>query len=165
MGLALYEKIIDEVKDYIFRVSLHHRGEPLLHEQLGMMIKIANEKGVKTNIHTNATLLTGEKSEEILESGLDELHFSFDGEDKDTFEKMRKGADYERTLKNIVNFLKLKKKRKSRKPRVEIQVLKPYTSAGGSDKKLKDLFHGLPVDIFSAGILLNWGGNFKKEAE
>ena len=165
MSLALYRKIIDEVKDYIFRVSLHHRGEPLLHSQLGTMIKMASERGVKTNIHTNATLLTKKKSEELLESGLDEMHFSFDGEDKNTFEKMRRPANYERTLENIVNFLKLKKKYKTSKPRVEIQVLKPYTSIRESNKGLRHIFRGLPVDVFSTGILFNSGGDFKKEIE
>lgn len=165
MDIALYEKIIDEVKDYIFRVSLHHRGEPLMHDKLGTMIKMANERGIKTNIHTNATLLTSQRAEEILESGLDELHFSFDGEDKDTFERMREGADYDRTLKNILTFLELKKKYKFLKPRVEIQILKPYKTGSRSCKKVRDLFCGLPVDIFSSGILLNWGGDFKEKTD
>jgi radical SAM protein with 4Fe4S-binding SPASM domain len=165
MEVKLFEKIIEEVKDYIFRVSLHHRGEALMHRDLARMIAIANRAGVRTNIHTNATLLTEKLSRELLESGLDELHFSFDGEDKETFEKTRRGANYEKTLQNIMNFLKLKKKYNCSTPRVEIQVLKPHTSVNQSAEKIEKLFRGLPVNAFTTGILINWGGNYKNEAK
>lgn len=163
--IDLYKKIIDEVKNYIFRISLHHRGEPLLHPELSRCISLAKGAGIKTNIHTNATLLTPQKSKEILESGLDELHFSFDGEDPQTFERMRKGAKYKETLENIVNFLKLKKKYGLARPTIEIQVLRFYPDEKrGLSKEFKAHFENLPVDYFTTGVIINWAGDFRDEA-
>lgn len=164
--MDLYKKIIDEAKDYIFRAQLHYRGESLLHPELGRFFSLAKKAGIRTNIHTNATLLTPQKSQELLKSGLDELHFSFDGEDPQTFERMRKGANYEKTLKNIINFLKLKKKYGLARPIVEIQILRFYPEErGGPSKEFKALFKNLPVDYFTTGLIINWPGNFKEETE
>ncbi len=109
MDIGLYREIIRQIKGKVAHINLHHRGESLLHKSLPEMILIARNAGIKTSIHTNATLLTKELSKEIIVSGLDFLSFSFDGYDKESYESRRINAVFEKTTDNIRNFLSLKR--------------------------------------------------------
>ena len=116
MEFDLFKKIIDEACDFVSDVYLHHRGEPLVNPRLFDMIRYAREKSVGVRFHTNATLLTEEKAEKLIEAGPQMISISFDGFQKDLYEEVRLGADFERTLKNILDFLAIRKKKKSRIP-------------------------------------------------
>src|SRR4030042_1929765 len=102
MDFDLYKKIIDDVWRYVFDVNLFHRGEPLVNPRIVDMVKYANSKAIKTRIHTNGVLLNENLSREIIKAGLNLISFSFDGYTKDTYEKNRIGASFEKTLDKIV---------------------------------------------------------------
>ena len=161
MNLDLFKRIIDEISDYSQDIYLHHRGEPLLHPDIFEMIKYAKHKGLQTKMHTNATLLTEEKSLKLLESGLDFVSFSFDGYTKETYEKIRVNASFEKTLSNIIHFLELKKKFGNIKPYTILQFLDiPGVKADIEIKQtLLNKFHSLPVDEIRMIPVHNWGGN------
>jgi radical SAM protein with 4Fe4S-binding SPASM domain len=57
---------------------------------------------------TNATLMDDRRGDLLLESGLDYVIFAFDGATKETYEKYRLGATFEKTRDNILNFLSKK---------------------------------------------------------
>ncbi len=168
MDLHLYKKIIDEAEGSVYDINLFHRGEPLLHPDIVKMIYYAKNKGMKTRIHTNATLLTSELARDIILSDLDTISFSFDGYTKKTYEENRAGAKYEESLKNIIGFLKIKKELDSDKPFTILQVIEP----GTSEKKVMNIslkegflrnFSGLPLDKLAMRIPHNWGGLVKLE--
>lgn len=123
MELSLFKKIIDEASEFAGDVYLHHRGEPLLNKQLPEMIRYARNAGLRVRFHTNATLLTQEWAESIISSGVDFLSVSFDGFQKDIYEEVRKGADFEQTVANITGLLRLKKTHKRRSPYVVIEKI------------------------------------------
>ena len=79
MDFALFQKIIDEAKDFIFDVHLLHRGESLLHPDFFKMVRYAHDAGIATRFHTNGTLLDEDKARRLIEAGLDQFAFSFDG--------------------------------------------------------------------------------------
>ncbi len=124
MTLDLFKKIIDDVHSWHPTIKLFHSGEPLFHPQLFEMITYAKKAGCYTIINTNATLLDDKKSRKILTSGLDEIHFSFDGVTKETYESIRKGAIFEKTLENIFHFLKLKKERNQERPLTVMEIIR-----------------------------------------
>lgn len=164
MDFALYKKIISEAADFAFEVNLAHRGESLLFPQIGEAILYAKSKGLFTRLHTNGSLLSEEMSRKILDSGLDRLSFSFDGFDKDTYERTRVGGHFESTLQNIIRFLEIKKDNKSKTPNTSIEVIN-FTS--GTDqptkKEFKAKFINLPLDSFVVKDLHNWAGETAKE--
>ena len=94
MDFELYKKIIDEAAGHVYDINLAHRGESTFHKGLPEMIQYASEKGIKTRLHTNATILNEKMSKAILESGLDLLSFSFDGFKKEPYEKIRIGSNF-----------------------------------------------------------------------
>lgn len=163
MDFALYKKIIDEAADFAFDINLAHRGESLLHPQIVDAILYAKSKRLFTRLHTNGSLLTEELAHKILESGLDRLSFSFDGFDKDTYERTRVGGNFEKTLQNIIRFLEIKKKKKSKTPNTSIEVI--YFEADNylqTKKEFEAKFKGLPLDSFVIKDLHNWAGETTK---
>jgi len=123
MDYPLFKKIIDESKAFVHSVNLHHRGEPLMHEDLPKMIEYCRMHRIYTQLHTNATLLTQRKSHEIIMSGLDFISFSIDGYDKKSYERIRVGACYEQTVENIRGFFEIKKNLKKKRPQVAIELI------------------------------------------
>ncbi len=114
MELDLFRKIIDEGKDFLEFAVPYGVGEPLLNPEIFEMIAYCRTSGVPSGISTNATTLTEEASRRLIQSGLDYIIFAFDGATAATFEKYRKGADFEKVRENIHTFLRVKRELKSR---------------------------------------------------
>jgi len=108
MDLDLFQKIIADCKDYVEFAWPYGIGEPMIHPNIFEMIRITREAGIRTGISTNATLLDEKRADMLLDSGLDYLILAFDGATKESYEKYRVGADFDRTRENILNFLKKK---------------------------------------------------------
>jgi len=123
MDFELYTKVIDEAKNFVSDIYLHHRGEPFLNPHIYEMIIYARERGIKVRLHTNATVLSKEKAEKVLEAQPDLISISFDGFQKDIYEDIRKGADFEKTVANIVGLLELRQNRKQVKPYIVIEKI------------------------------------------
>ena len=165
MEFALFRKIIDEARNFVYDLNLHHTGESLLHPEIIEMIRYAKRAGIYTRLHTNATLLNEEKAKGILDTGLDLLSFSFDGYDKETYENIRRGADFEKTLANILNFLRLKKAHGQHRPFTVFEVINfsDKTDDAVGQQTFKQQFEGLPLDKFVIKAPHNWGGTYDAE--
>ena len=57
MSLDEFSHVIDQVKPLTEFIYLHVKGEPLLHPQLGDILQICHDEGMRVNITTNGTLL------------------------------------------------------------------------------------------------------------
>jgi radical SAM protein with 4Fe4S-binding SPASM domain len=127
MNFQLYEKIINEValhKDTVRRVHLHNYGEPLLDSQLPRRIQLAKQLGLRhVYFVTNGSLLTEGMSRSIIENGLDEFKVSFYGIDDISYNSTMRGLDYNKTLNNIKNFVRVRGELKSSKPSLILQYL------------------------------------------
>ncbi|MBF0409939.1 MAG: radical SAM protein [Candidatus Riflebacteria bacterium] len=114
MSPELFQKISDELieyKDIVRVVNMSRDGEPLLDDKLEERIAYLKKCGIKHVIFsTNASLLNNERGLSLLQCGLDEIMFSVDGLKKDTFEKIRKGLNFEEVVGNIFQFIKLRDK-------------------------------------------------------
>ena len=122
MQIGIYKKIIGEIKTFASYIVLCISGESLLHKDFPEMVRIAKQNGLAVYLSTNATVLTPKLSREILSAGLDWINFSFDGCSKEAYEKVRVGANFEKTLQNITDFLKIKKELNA-KTQAELQIL------------------------------------------
>lgn len=127
MSAELYRKIIDEIaeKSPYSRVWLDFYGEPmLLKYKLYFMIDYAKKKGLKNIcLNTNATLLSEEMTEMLLDAGIDFISFDVYGYSKEVLEKICVGADRDVVYKNVEYFLKRKKERGKKEIVAEVKVL------------------------------------------
>jgi len=130
MDVKLFRKVIDEVRDHVQDVYLHHRGEPLMHPDLFDMVSYAEKAGIRTRFHTNGTLLTEEKARMLLDAGPSLVSFSIDGVDGASYEAIRVGASLKKTVGNVIGFLDLRRQRGSTKPYVVVERIRFKNSAG-----------------------------------
>ncbi len=162
MDYALYKRIIDETNEYTSAVTLAISGESLLHPEFFRMIKYANSKGIKILLNTNATLLTREKARLLLDSGISEISFAFDGLKKGQYEKARVGADFEKTLDNILYFLRLRKEEKRKLPYAILSMLELELEAYSEREKADFLrLFGGHIDEIRSREVSTWGSTFK----
>jgi len=168
MSFQLFRKIIDENKRFIIEnkfstkpVWLHNFGEPLLHPNMFDMISYCKENGILCGISTNAVLLNLGVAKKILESGLDEIIFSFDGAIKDTYEKVRVGADFDAVKENIINFLHMRREMRTRKPYVSIRILR-MTETEEEIGKFYKMWQDYNVDNIMVRNIHTWAGQLKE---
>lgn len=115
LSLELYKKLIDEIACHsIELLRFTGDGEPLLHKDILRMIGYAKERGVRgVNLTTNGMLLEEEVSRELLERSIDFIDISLDAYFKKTYQKIRRGADYNKVLSNVHRLIYLRNRMKS----------------------------------------------------
>lgn len=127
MSDDLFNVALNSIEDMkIPSISMNYSNEPLLDDSIVQRINRVSglDCVLDTFMNTNATLLTEQKSEEILNSKLTRLLIGFDAFTEETYKKIRIGAEYEKVFTNIQNFIKMKKKMKKRLPVLRISLVK-----------------------------------------
>lgn len=139
INLKLVKRIIDEgAKNGLSAIKFNWRGEPLLHKDLPLMVKYAKQKGIQeVMINTNGQLLTPQKSEALINAGLDKIIFSCDGATKKTYEKIRRGASFDKFNHNIKDFIAKRNSKGLKKPLVRIQMVKMDSNLAELDRFIK----------------------------
>jgi MoaA/NifB/PqqE/SkfB family radical SAM enzyme len=123
MDQAKYERSIDEVAALGARkVVLTGFGEPMLDTRLEQKIGYAKSKGLSTYFITNGSALTPVRSQKLLAAGLDEMRVSFYGMRPETYNAVMQGLDFNRTMKGVLEFLRLRDEMK-KKTRVQMSYL------------------------------------------
>ena len=162
MDFDLFRKLVDEAAGSIRQFNMFHRGESLLHPQIGEMIRYAASRGLRTRIHTNGTLLNPDLSRSLVESRLDVLSFSFDGYDREMYEANRPNASFDRVLSNMLGFLAVKKEMGADTPFVALELMELAGGPAGEirrkRRKFLRRFAGLPLDKFIIRRPHNWAG-------
>lgn len=94
---------------YMPRVMvLYHGGEPLLNKDLSYFIREARAVGIsRVKIVTNCSLLTAEKSEELIRSGLTDIDMSFDGFSAEENDYLRKNGNFKRDSQHAIDFIRI----------------------------------------------------------
>lgn len=115
-----FKKVVDEVRPSY--LVLGGYGEPTLNKRYLDMIRYAKSRRISVKSVTNATTLNEKTADEIVLSGLDLLNISLDGATKETFEKIRVGADYDTVIRNIKLIVSAKAKYGRKKPAVNIDM-------------------------------------------
>lgn len=123
MDQAKYEKSIDEVVLLgAKQVVLTGFGEPMLDKRLEDKVAYAHSRGLGTYFITNGSALTPRRSRKLMESGLSEMRVSFYGMRPETYNAVMQGLDFNRTLKGVLEFLRLRDEMKA-ETRVQISYL------------------------------------------
>jgi MoaA/NifB/PqqE/SkfB family radical SAM enzyme len=173
MEIEEFKRIVDQVAkfEYRARVTLYLGGEPLLHKKIIEMIGYAAQHNISTDFNTNGALLTEELAENLLNSEIETISFSFDDMPPEQYEALRKNSIYEKTLQNICYFLKRKQELWKEYPFVYIESLAIYAPSSdvGFDihtppiisQEFVNLFDGLRVDGFSKSYIHSWAGGYE----
>lgn len=115
MPLETYKKTIDQLAEFPRKVkviSLTGHGEPLVNKNLPEMVRYAKEKNVTEKIEfiSNASLLTHESSEQLVEAGLDCIRISIQGLTSEKYyEVCNYKLDFDKFIDEIAYLYKVKK--------------------------------------------------------
>jgi len=124
MKLELFKKVVDEARSFANDVYLHHRGEPLVNPAFMDMVAYARATGLKVRFHTNGSLLDPEKANRLLDASPNLVSFSVDGFDKETYEAVRVGATFEKTVANIRYFAEQRRARRLSLPYIVVEKIR-----------------------------------------
>ena len=111
MNLMLFEKIVSELKPYLFEMSLYFQGEPMLHPDFPYFIE--KSVGIRTTLATNGHFLSPDNAEMLALSGLNKLIVSLDGMDQETYSAYRINGDINIVKEGIRNLSSAIKTNKS----------------------------------------------------
>ncbi len=124
MSLENFKKILDKL-DCLFKLHLSGQGEPFLNKEIFEMIRYANKKGIIVYFATNGTCLTKEVIDKICSVEIGEIGISIDSPKKEVYERIRKGAKFEKVLENVKNLVyELKKRNKKTIVSIAAVILK-----------------------------------------
>lgn len=97
--------MIDEVSPETAKIQVSAGlGEPLLYDGIFDVIEYAKKHNMRVRMMSNGTVLDEEKANRLLDLDIDHLAISFDGATPETYEKIRKGADFENVVSNVDQF-------------------------------------------------------------
>lgn len=110
MSWAVLEEIARQCASRSTLLRLSSFGEILMHpEAVEMMCHVLDSKADKNvALTTNGSLLTGEKARRLMERGMRSIEFSVDAASKDVYERIRLGLNWERTLGNVEECVKIR---------------------------------------------------------
>jgi radical SAM protein with 4Fe4S-binding SPASM domain len=124
MDFDLFNKIIDEASAIgVKRIHFFLHGEPMLHPRIIDMIRKIKTNGMGMSMHTNGMLFSREEIRDILNSGVnsgDYFIFSILGFSKEVHQKIMRGVNHDRVIKNVLEFLALRKQQKVNGPIVDV---------------------------------------------
>jgi len=142
--------VIDAVKSHVLYINLYNWGEPFLNPDIFEIINYASKSGIFTLISSNLSLKVENLAERVIDSGLDDLRVSMDGIEQSTLEKYRRRANCELVLENIRKIVELKRKRRTKKPSIQVKFL-VFRHNEHEISRLPNLCRELGVDSFTPG--------------
>jgi radical SAM protein with 4Fe4S-binding SPASM domain len=160
MDFGLFTRIVDEMAPHVETTTLHIWGEPLLYPRIVDMIRYCSQKGLRCSISTNATMLDEGIARGILEAGLDVLFLCLDGLQPETYETIRRNADFERTTANIRRFLEIKREGAHR-TWVNLQVIEMQQTLPEWEE-FRRTWEVPGVDRIQLKALDTWGGQIEE---
>jgi len=123
------------------------------------MVKFAVDAGLNVVLDTNAAALTERKIRELIEGGLHVCTMSFDTADREEYNRMRVGSDFDRVLANIHMAVDMRDRLGRRNPRFILQEIVPYAKGvkPENSQAYRNLFKGYDV-VFGVRFMHNYAG-------
>lgn len=123
LSLDLYDRVLDEVGDYLFQCQIFGQGEPLMNWKLTrQIIEKTHARGIFSYMSTNCTLLSEEIAAEIVDCGLDYLVCAIDGASQKGYETYRAGGSFADAMAGLRRLVEARRRHRSRL-RIEWQFL------------------------------------------
>jgi len=122
LSLAELIRITDQVSD-LEQVYLHGIGEPFLNKELADIIRHLKRRKVYVLFNSNGILLNGQRQQDLVAAGLDELRISLDAASSTGYEKIRNSNAFEGVIENLKSFLLFQKQRQVAYPKLSLWFL------------------------------------------
>jgi len=95
-----FEAILNKLKAYGKYIYLHIKGEPLLYEQLDLLLEMSHNHGFQVNLTTNGTLLQSQKEILLRAKALRQISISLQ-----SFEAIGNNEAHQTYLESVTDFI------------------------------------------------------------
>ncbi len=116
LDLHRFKQIFDQVKEYVYNISLYNWGEPFLNKNIFSIIEYASSSGCAATVHSNFNIFNDFMAKKAITSRLTHIYLSIDGATQQTYEKYRSGGELSRVIENVKLLVSKKREMKSRLP-------------------------------------------------
>ena len=132
-------------------------GSSFLNPDYIKMLEYIKSKGIYIELFDTFTLVDDAIAQKLVELDIDKIWLSFEAVTKSTYEKIRVGANFDKALANIKNFLDIKKKKKALLPEVWFHyIINKHNVAEILD--YVDFVADLMIDVPQASVLIFYTG-------
>ena len=105
------------------RVDLTGIGEALMNRGFFKALKLLKSRGLYVTLNDNFTMMTEDAARRIVELGVDQIFLSLDGATKQTYEKIRVGANFEKVIGNARRLVEIKRQMGKKRPEVKVNAV------------------------------------------
>jgi methionyl-tRNA formyltransferase/MoaA/NifB/PqqE/SkfB family radical SAM enzyme len=155
---ALFKKIADECGQYGSFVRITGGGEPMMHPaDMVSLIEYARSVGARVWLNTNGSLMPSDKVDRLLACGLDQIEFSVDAADPQTYEIVRAGLDWDKLLETVRYMVAERNRRKST-TNIVVSVINQDIVRDSMDQIVR-FWLDQGVDEVIKRKFLTWGSN------
>jgi MoaA/NifB/PqqE/SkfB family radical SAM enzyme len=105
------------------RVDLTGIGEALMNRGFFNALRLLKSRGLYVTLNDNFTLMTEDAARRIVELEIDQIFLSLDGATKETYEKIRVGANFDKVVSNARRLIQIKQKMRKKRPEVKINTV------------------------------------------
>ena len=164
MSMELFRRIVDECgRRKAKKILPFLHGETLLVPGVLDYFRYVREAAPEThvNLTTNGSKLSAEKTETLLQENLlDSVIVSIDGGNKETFEGIRLGLDYNEVQDNVLRFIRTRNEMGKSKPTVSISMV-TVDENKGTRAQLQEAWK--EADQVRFAVYFNWAGKLHNE--
>lgn len=161
----VFDKIVERLKKEkmsVHKVYLNGFGEPFTDPHFIERVKKLKSLGFKISFYTNASIMTEKIAKQLVDLKVDEVNISFNGVTAKQYQQVMK-LDFDKTVKNIEMFLKIKRDLKTQLPVIRISSI--ITKENESDIKKHFANWEGKVDFVSVSQAHEWGGSVENKSE
>ena len=115
-------RITDQLPE-LERIALHGIGEPLMNADLPAMIRRLKNRDAFVFFNSNGILLDGNRQNELINAGLDELRISLDAANQQDYKAMRNSDRFEQITFNLRSFVKRMRQLQVSRPTLSLWYL------------------------------------------
>lgn len=129
MDIDFFKMVIEQIKEFPHKLKLLNfawLGEPLLHPQIAEMVAIAKKADIaeRVEIVSNASLLTPDLSDALVNAGLDRIRISLQGlTEEDYYSVSKYKIDFSQLVDNIAYLYKKSREHGEKKTTIYIKIM------------------------------------------
>ena len=154
LSFADFARIFAQITPFVTHIEFTG-GEPLLNADIGTMVRLCNDRCVKTVIATNAKLLDEQRIDMLLTNSPSELLIAYESGHVDAYERHRRGGDLGLLVNNIKGFVEERNRRGQNFPRLKLQTVVSRETVSHMDEFWRDA-ELLGVDEASSKPIFAW---------
>jgi MoaA/NifB/PqqE/SkfB family radical SAM enzyme len=105
------------------RVDFTGIGEALMNRDFFRTLELLKSRGLYVTLNDNFTLMNETAARRIIGLGIDQIFVSLDGATKETYEKIRLGANFDKVIRNVRQLMQIKREVHKKRPEVKINTV------------------------------------------